>query len=260
MKHPSAPPYSKLVAFAVAGIVVVAIAWLIDSLVAGFIAFRPASLTQAPEVARAEIVAGADGGNPLTFHDHPRVVPEIRFLDGEGKARSIADFRGKAVLLNIWATWCGPCRREMPTLDRLQAGLGGTDFQVVALSIDHAGSPVVRSFYAEVGVRHLGIYVDNSGDAMRRLGAVGLPMTLLIDRQGREVARLVGSAEWDAPEMVVLVRRFLAKQAKALLPWAARQSRRVAGRSPSVIDLTVAGYATANFTTKDPYHDHNQIT
>ena len=145
--------------------------------------------------------------------DEPRALPELRFADGDGRALSIADFRGRLVLLNIWATWCAPCLREMPTLDRLQAELGGTDFEVVALSIDRQGVPAVKTFYEELGLEALGVFVDRSTKVTRDLSVIGIPTTLLVDRQGREIGRVVGPAEWDSPEAVTLVRRNLER------PW-----------------------------------------
>ncbi|GGG52426.1 hypothetical protein GCM10010964_44490 [Caldovatus sediminis] len=141
--------------------------------------------------------------------DPPRPVPELRFVRGDGRAAALGEFRGRAVLLNLWATWCVPCRVEMPALDRLQAALGGAEFEVVALSLDRGGPPAVEAFYREVGLRALGAYADPTGEASRALGAVGIPTTLLIDREGREVARKIGPAEWDGPEMVGAIRRHL---------------------------------------------------
>ena len=111
------------------------------------------------------------------------------------------------VLLNIWATWCVPCRKEMPSLDRVQARLGGNDFIVVPLSLDREGVAAVKHFYLEVGVQRLGIYVDPSSGASHDLGVPGLPTTLLINREGREVARKIGEAVWDGPEMARLIQR-----------------------------------------------------
>jgi thiol-disulfide isomerase/thioredoxin len=148
----------------------------------------------------------------------PKPIPAIRFEDDQGRARSLADFRGKAVLLNIWATWCSPCRREMPSLDRLQGMLGGADFEVVALSMDRSGIEVVRKFYADVGIRNLAIYIDTSMKATRELGAVGVPATLLLDREGRELGRLIGPAEWDEPEIVEFLRRITAPESGATGP------------------------------------------
>lgn len=133
-------------------------------------------------------------------------VAGISFTDGAGQPKTLASFSGKVVLLNIWATWCAPCRKEMPTLDRLQEKLGGPDFEVVALSMDRAGPDIVKKFYAETGVTHLALNIDSSAKAMFTLGAVGLPMTLLIDREGKEIGRLIGPAEWDSPDMVEFIR------------------------------------------------------
>lgn len=143
----------------------------------------------------------------FAFHSEPKTLPEVAFQDGEGKARTLAIFEGKVVLLNLWATWCAPCRHEMPTLSRLQERLGGPEFEVVALSVDRAGAKVVREFYDALGLENLALYVDPSMKATRSLSAIGLPTTLLLDRQGREVGRLVGPAEWDSPEAMALVQR-----------------------------------------------------
>jgi hypothetical protein len=95
----------------------------------------------------------------------------------------------------------------MPALDRLEGQLGGDDFVVLPLSIDRAGLPAVKRFYEELALQKLGIYVDSSGAASRALGAPGVPTTLLIDRNGREIARKMGAAEWDGPDMVALIQR-----------------------------------------------------
>ncbi|MDH4570501.1 TlpA family protein disulfide reductase [Pseudomonas sp. BN414] len=143
-----------------------------------------------------------------------RRVEDFRFIDGGGKPLSLADFRGKVVLLNLWATWCVPCRQEMPTLDRLQAKLGGSDFQVVALSLDQGGLPVVRDFYREIGIQHLPVYLDEHMQAIQSLGAFGLPVTLLLDREGREIGRKAGAAEWDSPEVIEFVQEVMASTAR----------------------------------------------
>jgi len=162
-----------------------------------------AALAVPIQPAAAQALAG------FAVHESPRAVPEVTFEDGDGRTLSLADFRGKVVLLNIWATWCAPCRREMPTLDRLQAELGGPDFEVVALSIDRKGLPAVKEFYEEIGLETLPIYVDQSGSAQRALRVLGIPTTLLVDRDGNEIGRLAGPAEWDSPEMVAFLRSYL---------------------------------------------------
>ena len=147
--------------------------------------------------------------------DPPKPLPAIVFADGEGKTGSLADLRGKFVLLNIWATWCVPCRKEMPTLDRLQPKLGGPDFEVIALSIDRGGADAVRKFYAQIGIRNLAITLDAKGEAPFKLGTVGVPTTLLINREGQEIGRLIGAAEWDSPEMVEFLSSKIGKDSRS---------------------------------------------
>jgi thiol-disulfide isomerase/thioredoxin len=149
----------------------------------------------------------------LSVHDEPRTVPAIQFTDADGRPLTLADFRGRVVLLNIWATWCVPCRKEMPALDRLEGKLGGRDFIVLPLSIDRNGLPAVKPFYQELGLEKLGIYLDPSGRGSRALAIPGVPATILIDREGREAARKMGPAEWDGAEMIALIRRYLSSSA-----------------------------------------------
>jgi thiol-disulfide isomerase/thioredoxin len=169
--------------------------------------------TALPAVAVSIQPARAQAPAGFAVHESPRPLPDIEFENDQGEALSLADFRGKLVLLNIWATWCAPCRREMPTLERLQAELGGPDFEVVALSLDRKGLSVVQVFYAELGLETLPIYVDASGEAQRALSVLGLPTTLLLDRDGNEIGRLLGPAEWDSPEMVGFFREYLKRSA-----------------------------------------------
>jgi thiol-disulfide isomerase/thioredoxin len=145
----------------------------------------------------------------FVISDPPKEIATINFVDGQGNARTLADFKNKVVVLNIWATWCVPCRREMPALDRLQTALGGPDFEVVPVSIDRKGIEAVGQFFSEIEVRKLATYLDTSGQAVRALGAVGLPTTLVLDRDGREIGRVIGPAEWDDPEIVEYLRSLL---------------------------------------------------
>ena len=149
--------------------------------------------------------------NGFVFRAHaaPRPMPELVFEDGRGARRTLAGFKNKVVLLNVWATWCVPCREEMPALDRLQQKLGGPDFEVLALSIDAGGAAAVKQFYDEIGIRSLGIYVDPASRAMGSLGLVGIPTTVLIDRQGREIGRRTGPAEWDGAEAIRMFEGYL---------------------------------------------------
>lgn len=138
----------------------------------------------------------------MTLHDAPIPVPDIAFFDHNDQLRTLVDFKGKFVLLNIWATWCAPCRKEMPALDRLQEEMGGERFTVVALSIDEAGMDVVNAFYTEIGIQNLERYIDRSGDVTLDLSVIGVPTTLLIDPNGDEISRLLGPAEWDDERMI----------------------------------------------------------
>ncbi len=172
---------------------------------------RPAMLQPRGTAEIAQAPAGSDQGTSLefAFPDNPRVVPDLQFADAAGQGHSLAEFRGRPVVLNIWATWCVPCRKEMPALDRLQTTLAGSDALVLALSIDSKGPSVVKSFYQETGISSLGIYVDATGSASRRVGAVGIPTTLFVDRNGQEVGRKAGAADWDSPEILKLIRERL---------------------------------------------------
>ncbi len=139
----------------------------------------------------------------------PRPVPAFDFTDAQGRRLGLADFSGRVVLLNLWATWCGPCVAEMPSLDRLQAALGGPDFAVVALSQDRGGGGVVLPFLSQ---HHLALvaYLDPPGAAALALGSQGLPTTVLIDRDGHEVGRMLGANAWDAPPARSLIEAVIA--------------------------------------------------
>ncbi len=158
-------------------------------------------LCAATFAATLRIASAQEPPKNFVFLDKRTPVVEITFNDAEGHARKLAEFRGKVVLVNVWATWCIPCRKEMPALDRMQASLGGGDFEVVPVSIDRGGLETVRKFYNEIGIRNLAMYVDSSGQVLRQVRALGLPTTLLVDRTGQEIGRVIGPAEWDAPEI-----------------------------------------------------------
>jgi thiol-disulfide isomerase/thioredoxin len=157
------------------------------------------------------------GSNPLSvgamaafvFKKTPEPLAATAFVDASGKERSLEDWRGKAVLLNLWATWCAPCRKEMPALDRLQAELGSDKFEVVAVSVDKTGVEGAKKFLDQIKVTKLGVFADPSVRLGTSLKAIGMPTTLLIDREGREVGRLVGPAEWDSAEAKRLVEAVL---------------------------------------------------
>lgn len=132
-------------------------------------------------------------------------VPDLAFKDGDGKDVRLSDFRGKLILLNLWATWCVPCREEMPALNRLQAAKGSDRFQVLALSVDLNGHDLARSFLAELKADHIALYNDPTARASFTMKAFGLPTTVLVSPDGKEVGRLVGPAHWDGSEAQALI-------------------------------------------------------
>jgi len=148
--------------------------------------------------------------------DPPRPAPALAFSDLEGRPVALADFRGRVVLLNLWATWCLPCVEEMPALDRLQARLGGADFEVVALSLDRGGRGQVEPFLGRLGLANLRGYLDQGSAAMRALAVRGLPTTFLIDRQGRILGQVEGAAPWDSPAAVRLIEHVLERRGEVV--------------------------------------------
>ena len=171
-------------------------------------------LTAGANPALAEALPRAGDMRKLVLHDSPREGSDIGFTDASGAAVSLADFAGKVVVLNFWATWCPPCRAEMPTLDALQAGMGGEDLVVLAVATGRNMVPAIEKFYAEAEIRHLPIYLDPKGQIgplARSFGVAGLPVTVVLDREGREVGRLTGEADWNAPEARSLLAALVAR-------------------------------------------------
>lgn len=180
------------------------------SIAAGVVLFGATLLLRPEPEVVAVPVRSAAGLAAFAPTEPPRPVPEVTFTTAAGDPRSLDDFRGQVVLLNLWATWCAPCVEEMPALDRLQARLGGPDFQVVAVSSDRGGAEVVEPFFRKQGLTALPVYLDPDNRVARALGVHALPTTVLIDRAGREVGRLQGAAAWDSPEALELLRPYLA--------------------------------------------------
>lgn len=134
----------------------------------------------------------------LMFHAEPQPASQVAFTDPEGGDHRLADWQGKWVLLNFWATWCAPCRKEMPMLDALQIEFGGDAFEVVTVATGRNSLPGIRRFFEEVGVENLPILLDPGQELARDMAVLGLPITVLLDPEGREIARLRGDAEWDS--------------------------------------------------------------
>jgi thiol-disulfide isomerase/thioredoxin len=179
----------------------------------GIARFRgnPADAACRPAVKIAERIAPLVHGEvaALAVAQSPFRVPDLTFKDATGADKTLADWRGRTVLLNLWATWCVPCRREMPALDALQAKLGGPAFQVVAVNIDTRDPQKPLAFLKEVGATHLAYYSDQSAHVFEDLKAAGkafgMPTTVIVDRNGCEIGNMAGPAEWSSDDGVKLV-------------------------------------------------------
>jgi thiol-disulfide isomerase/thioredoxin len=158
---------------------------------------------------RVAVAASDTSVGEFTPVSPPRPAPALSFTSRDGAPRHLADFRGKVLLVNLWATWCGPCVREMPSLERLQAALGDR-LTVLAISEDRGGGHVVEPFIAQHALKHLAIYLDEDSAAQSAFHLRGLPTTFLIDAKGGIRAMLEGGAEWDSPKIRALVERYLA--------------------------------------------------
>ena len=136
----------------------------------------------------------------------PRPMPDLEFLGADDKPMRLADSTGKVRLINLWATWCAPCVKEMPSLDRLQAELPKNRFVVLPISLDGPSKPKVAPFYKEQKLGHLDIFYDKGRKAMSTLGVTLLPTSILVDPAGRELGRIEGDADWDSPEAIALMK------------------------------------------------------
>ena len=160
----------------------------------------PSAETPAPTVKPSANPLATGAMTTFVFKPQPEPLPDLQFVNGSGAEVSLASFRGKIVLLNVWATWCAPCREEMPALDKLQAALGSDKFQVVALAVDKSGIEGAKKFLADIKAERLEPYADPTAKEGTRLKVIGMPTTILIDAEGREIGRLIGPAHWDSPE------------------------------------------------------------
>ncbi len=202
-----------------AGVAAVAVAALGLAAVYGIAGFgrngadpecRPALETarRLAPLARGEVAA-------VNVTNEARRLPPLAFKDAAGNDKTLADWKGRVVLLNLWATWCVPCRKEMPALDALQGRLGGSDFDVVAVNIDTRDAEKPKAWLKEAGVERLAYYADPSARVFQELKvigkAIGMPTTLIVDRAGCEIASLSGPAEWASEDALRLVQATLAK-------------------------------------------------
>jgi thiol-disulfide isomerase/thioredoxin len=165
----------------------------------------PEQTPPAPAPERAASAATASKLAAFVRKNPPKALSEVSFVDATGAPKTLADFKGKAVLLNLWATWCAPCREEMPSLDRLQKALGSDTFEVVALAVDRTGVEAAGKFLKSINVENLKLYADPTTKSGIALGVLGMPTTILITKDGLEAGRLSGPASWDSEEAKKLI-------------------------------------------------------
>ena len=155
--------------------------------------------------AEIDFDAAHSGGLAALTEGSRDPAPDIVFFDPEGGEHRLQDYQGKVVLVNFWATWCAPCREEMPSLEALQAEIGGDDFAVVTIATGRNPMPAIEKFYEEEGLTQLPVLLDPRQNLARAMGVMGMPVTILLDRDGLERARLIGGADWsgDASKQVI---------------------------------------------------------
>ncbi len=183
----------------------------------------PAAIASAEKAATASNPVGGDGpidrsyarGDLAAFviHKTRKDVADFSFFDASGKQHALSEWRGRVVLLNLWASWCAPCRKEMPALAALEAKLGSDNFEVVAVNIDRKGAATAGKFLTENKATKLNLYLDPTASGLDKLKAIGLPASILIDRQGREIGRMFGPAPWSGPDAERLIKAAIAESA-----------------------------------------------
>jgi len=170
-------------------------------------------------VATAQKIAPLAHGEvaALTMATTPLQLPNLAFDDANGQPRKLSDWRGKTVLVNLWATWCVPCRKEMPALDRLQEKLSGPNFEVVAINIDTRDPEKPRKFLQDAKLTRLGYFNDQKAKVFQDLKgigrALGMPTSVLVDSQGCEIGTIAGPAEWNSDDAVKLIEAAVKPQA-----------------------------------------------
>lgn len=160
------------------------------------------------DVAAAEAMREGDM-RKLNFHSAPIETTDVGFVGEDAQDMTLADFEGKYIVLNFWATWCAPCRKEMPHLSALQNTLGGDGFEVVTIATGRNPLPGMQRFFAEIEVDNLPLHTDARQSLARNLGVLGLPVTLLINPQGKEIARMQGDADWSGDNAIAILQTLM---------------------------------------------------
>lgn len=162
----------------------------------------------ADEAAAKAVLAG--DMRKLVFHEVAKDLPAETLTDLDGAERSLSEWQGQWVVLNFWATWCAPCRKEMPSLERLAASQTETGVAVVTVATGRNPPPAIKRFFDEIGVENLPVILDPKSALARKMGVLGLPLTVILNPEGQEVARLIGDAEWDSADAYAMIEALLA--------------------------------------------------
>lgn len=141
----------------------------------------------------------------LTVHSEPITASDVSFETFDGSELHLSDYKGKITLVNFWATWCAPCREEMPSLSALQDELGGDDFEVVTIATGRNAPAAMERFMSDIGATNLPLHADRKQQLARSMGILGLPITVLLDRDGNEIARLQGDADWSSDSAKAII-------------------------------------------------------
>ncbi len=177
-----------------------------------FITLKPTAEAETRDYS-AIVDMRADDMRKLNFHAAPKEVSQNKFVTEDGGEATLGDYRGKVILLNFWATWCAPCRHEMPMLSELQSELGGEDFEVLTLATGRNMVPAMKKFFDEIGVTNLPLHRDPKQAVAREMAVFGLPATIVLDREGREIARLQGDADWSSENARAILTAVIAMDA-----------------------------------------------
>ncbi len=159
----------------------------------------------------SEIEALREGTMKKLAFSEAKPVSDKAFTDPAGGTFTLAEFKGKTVLVNFWATWCAPCRKEMPMLSELQTEFGGDTFEVVTIATGRNAVPSIRKFFEDIGVDNLPLYLDPKQKLAREMAVLGLPITLILDPDGNEIARMRGDAEWNSDSAKAIIQALISQ-------------------------------------------------
>jgi thiol-disulfide isomerase/thioredoxin len=189
--------------------ITVAVVYTALALLANSVVADTALPTAAVDIATIATLRDGDM-RKLMLHDEPIPASDVSFVGFDDSNVSLSDYAGQIVLVNFWATWCAPCRQEMPHLSALQAAMGSEDFQVVTIATGRNALPAIERFFDEIGVDNLPLHRDPQQELAHEMGVMGLPVSVLLNRDGQEIGRLIGDADWSSPSAIAIINTLVA--------------------------------------------------